>query len=79
MHQNITEVSRMYLCICKGITLDMAKKAALKFRSSKDLAEKLGVGSDCGTCLIDALDNLEKTLISKKPAEKYCQISEKAS
>lgn len=69
----------MYLCLCNGITLEMAKKAAKKGCPPQELAKKLGVGSDCGTCLMSALQDLEKNLFTKKSAEKCCQISQKAS
>jgi bacterioferritin-associated ferredoxin len=50
----------MYACICKGITeqqiIDELNKAPA--HSSKDVLKRLGVGSDCGTCLIDSVDQL---------------------
>lgn len=53
----------MYICICKGITeqqiIDEISKAPA--HSSKDVLKRLGLGSDCGTCLIDAIDNLLNT------------------
>jgi bacterioferritin-associated ferredoxin len=69
----------MYLCLCKGITLEMAKKMAQKSGHARDLAQKLGVGSDCGSCLMGALEDLEKGLNLSKPQEKSCQFSKKAS
>ena len=52
----------MYVCICKGITeqqiIDELNKAPA--HSSKDVLKRLGVGSDCGTCLIDSVDQLLK-------------------
>jgi bacterioferritin-associated ferredoxin len=53
----------MYVCICKGITeqqiIDEINKAPA--HSSKDIVKRLGLGSDCGTCLIDAIDKLFNT------------------
>jgi bacterioferritin-associated ferredoxin len=50
----------MYVCICKGITENQIKEA-LTSRSSnnpKDILKSLGVGSDCGTCVEDAIKSL---------------------
>jgi bacterioferritin-associated ferredoxin len=57
----------------------MAKKAAKNCQSTKELANKLGVGSDCGTCLMGALKDMENNLSIKKHQQNYCQISQKAS
>jgi len=50
----------MYICICKGITEDKIR-AAIKHSHSpnaKDVLKKLGVGSDCGTCLLHSIDQI---------------------
>lgn len=50
----------MYVCICKGITENQIQEA-LTTRSSnnpKDILKALGVGSDCGTCVEDAVKSL---------------------
>jgi bacterioferritin-associated ferredoxin len=57
----------------------MAKKAAKNCRTTKELASKLGVGSDCGTCLMGALEDLKNNLSLKNNQENHCQISQKAS
>jgi bacterioferritin-associated ferredoxin len=52
----------MYLCICKGIThqqLDEALKSK-KNASAKDVLRSLGVGSDCGCCLQEAIETLRE-------------------
>lgn len=60
----------MYVCICKGIT-DKQLQEAVNGRNStnpKEILKYLGVGSDCGTCIEDALKSiLEKN--SKSPIE----------
>lgn len=60
----------MYVCICNGIT-DKQIQEAVTSRSSnnpKEILKSLGVGSDCGTCVEDAI----KTLLdqsSRSPIE----------
>ncbi|MGK0367542.1 MAG: bacterioferritin-associated ferredoxin [Thermoproteota archaeon] len=48
----------MYVCICKGITekqvLDEVQKS--RSTSTKEICRRLGVGTDCGTCLYDSVD-----------------------
>ncbi len=50
----------MYVCICKGITQKQLEDAVSvrKGQSSKDVLRALGVGSDCGTCVEDAVEKL---------------------
>ena len=50
----------MYVCICKGITEKQIQEAVTS-RKSNNL-KALGVGSDCGTCVEDAV----KTLLEAK-------------
>jgi bacterioferritin-associated ferredoxin len=50
----------MYVCICKGIT-DKQIQEAVTSRSSnnpKEVLKSLGIGSDCGTCVEDAIKTL---------------------
>lgn len=54
----------MYVCICKGITEKQIQEAVNSRTSSnpKDILRSLGVGSDCGTCVEDAVKScLEKS------------------
>ena len=60
----------MYVCICKGITEKQIQEAVTSRKSNnpKEILKSLGVGSDCGTCVEDAV----KTLIeqnSRSPFE----------
>lgn len=50
----------MYVCICKGITQKQLEDAVAvrKGQSTKDVLRALGVGSDCGTCVEDAVEKL---------------------
>lgn len=50
----------MYICICKGIT-DKQLQDAVTSRNSnnpKEVLKALGIGSDCGTCVEDAVKTL---------------------
>ncbi len=55
----------MYVCICKGITEKDIENAMITHQNSKDVLKTLGVGSDCGTCLLDAIENLKSKQKSK--------------
>ena len=50
----------MYVCICKGITQKQVEEAIAvrKGQSAKNIMRALGVGSDCGTCLEDAIQQM---------------------
>ncbi len=50
----------MYICICKGITEKQVQEAITSRSSNnpKDILKALGVGSDCGTCVEDAVKTL---------------------
>lgn len=53
----------MYVCICKGITEKQIQEAVTSRHTNnpKEILKALGVGSDCGTCVEDAV----KTLIDQ--------------
>jgi len=50
----------MYICICKGITEKQIQEAVTSRNSNnpKEILKALGVGSDCGTCVEDAVNTL---------------------
>lgn len=50
----------MYVCICKGITEKQIQEAVTSRTSNnpKEVLKALGVGSDCGTCVEDAVKTL---------------------
>ncbi len=61
----------MYICICRGITEKQIQDAVTGRSSNnpKEVLKALGVGSDCGTCVEDAI----KTLLhhdSRTPIER---------
>ena len=49
----------MYICVCKGITEDQLKSVAGHTTSRREVLKKLGVGENCGTCLLAAMDVLD--------------------
>lgn len=55
----------MYVCICKGISEKDIENAMITHQNPKDILKTLGVGSDCGTCLIDAIESLKSRQVSK--------------
>jgi bacterioferritin-associated ferredoxin len=62
----------MYICLCRAIT-DKQLKDAYSSRNGniQDTLKCLGVGSDCGTCLHDALKELEAS--SNAPCLEHSQ------
>jgi bacterioferritin-associated ferredoxin len=59
----------MYVCICKGITEKQIQEAVTSRHSNnpKEILKALGVGSDCGTCVEDAV----KTLLEQSARSPY--------
>lgn len=51
----------MYVCICKGISDKDIEKAMITHSSTRDILKSLGVGSDCGQCVIDAIDLIKQS------------------
>jgi bacterioferritin-associated ferredoxin len=50
----------MYVCICRGISDKDIEKAMITHSSTRDVLKSLGVGSDCGQCVIDAIDIIKQ-------------------
>ncbi len=50
----------MYICICKGITEKQVVEALSNKTNAnpKEILKSLGIGSDCGTCVEDAIKNI---------------------
>jgi bacterioferritin-associated ferredoxin len=46
----------VYVCICKGISDKDIKNAMVSHQSTRDILKALGVGSDCGSCVVDAIE-----------------------
>ena len=43
----------MIICLCKGISKKTIIEMIEKGMSSEEIVEKLDIGSDCGSCLLD--------------------------
>jgi bacterioferritin-associated ferredoxin len=56
----------MIICLCKGITDQHVQEQLAKGLSTKDILKRLGVGSDCGICVVEAIDQMQaaKTKLS---------------
>ncbi len=60
----------MYICICKAITekqLEDAQKSAMSLR---EICNNLGLGSECGACVQDAVQMIKKTKNTQKSESK---------
>lgn len=62
----------MYICVCKAITEDDLEKAVRECHSTKEVLSKLGVGSECGVCVLNGIAKL-----GTLPAEKQDSSSPK--
>lgn len=52
----ISEEKDMYVCVCKAITDKQIEEATKTSASFAEACKKLGVGSECGVCLQDAIN-----------------------
>ena len=55
----------MYVCICNGITEEMVEKVAKTSKSEKEILSRLGIGSSCGICVLDAISKITSQLKNK--------------
>jgi bacterioferritin-associated ferredoxin len=46
----------MYVCICKGISDKDIRKVMTTQHNTRDILKALGVGSDCGQCVVEAIE-----------------------
>lgn len=68
----------MYVCICKGITQKQLEEAvsARKGQSAKDVLRALGIGTDCGTCVEEAADQmLQSQNTQPRVAHSPCHVA----
>jgi bacterioferritin-associated ferredoxin len=56
----------MYVCICKGISDKDIRKVMTTHQNTKDILKALGVGSDCGQCVHEAIDLIRSEQGSKE-------------
>lgn len=61
----------MYICICKGITDKQIREAvnSRKTNNPKEILKALGIGTDCGTCVEDAVQTALESA-ARSPFEK---------
>ena len=47
----------MYICVCKGITDQKIREEVSKSQNAsvKEIARRLGLASDCGTCVHESI------------------------
>jgi bacterioferritin-associated ferredoxin len=59
----------MYVCICKAITDKQLEEAQKKSSSLREICNNLGLGSECGACLQEAVQIIQKSKQSPKSTE----------
>ncbi len=59
----------MYVCICKAITDKQIEEAQKMGKSMNDICRTLGLGTDCGSCIQDAMQVVQKAHQTKNPQE----------
>ena len=55
----------MFVCICNGISDKDIRNVMITHQNTKDILKTLGVGNDCGQCVVEAIE-LIKTESSPK-------------
>lgn len=55
----------MIICLCKGITEQQVQEQLAKGSNTKDVMKRLGVGSDCGICVLEAIDRIQAAAKNK--------------
>jgi len=57
----------MYVCLCKGITeKELEERGKHSSLPAKKVCSRMGVGTDCGSCMAYATEVLEKLQPEKK-------------
>lgn len=55
----------MYICICKAITDKQLEEAQRTSKNFREVCKKLGLGSECGSCVQEAIQYSSKQNQSK--------------
>ena len=61
----------MYVCLCKGIT-DKQIKDELQGKGPgqfRDVCSKLGVGKDCGSCLVASEEYFQDMIVAQSKSK----------
>jgi len=67
----------MYLCLCKGITEEQVKVLLAKGHRGHELLNRLGIGKECGVCILAAtsgISSMESSLVPEKNSSSMVQI-----
>lgn len=56
----------MYICVCRGISEEKIRSLKLAGRSTNEIVKILGIGKDCGICLLEKLEIKDVTSHCKK-------------
>lgn len=60
----------MYVCLCKGITEEKIESLVNQGLPASEVIKRLGVGSDCGICVIDAVQKIQNKAASNQRQSK---------
>lgn len=55
----------MYVCICNAITEKQLEDAQKTSKSFREICKNLGLGSDCGACVQEAIQKVNKSKAHK--------------
>lgn len=50
----------MYICICKAITDKQLEEAQKSAKTFSEVCRQLGLGSECGSCITEAMEEMKK-------------------
>lgn len=56
----------MYVCICNAITDKQLEDAQKSAKTLREIYNNLGLGSECGACLQEAIQMINKSKNQKK-------------
>ncbi len=60
----------MYVCICKAITDKQLEEAQKSSMSLREICNNLGLGSECGACIQEAVQMIKKSKQTPKQETK---------
>lgn len=67
----------MYICVCKGISDKQLEDARKSSKTIKDVCSHLGLGSECGACIEQALKVFQQPVAYQDcVAERYLNKNE---
>jgi bacterioferritin-associated ferredoxin len=60
----------MYICLCKGITEEKIENLVNLGLPTSEVIKRLGLGSDCGICVVDAVQKIQSKAASNQRQSK---------